>query len=162
MTVLLTTQEQALLRGWISHLGWSLLGQLYLNAADITETRQTVLTLRQRLAAKARHCRRPDLSSFWLAERRPGAEWADQAERALQNLMAWSEPQPARSDAVTQWFADRLAVKLRNAGLTTLEQVIAWRAKGWQSIPKLGRHSAQIIERFLKSHAASLSLGAMI
>jgi integrase len=159
---LLTIQEQSLIRGWIAHLGWPMLGQLYLNDPDIAETRQTVLLLRQRLALKARRCRRPDLSAFWLAERRPGAEWAGKAERALRNLLEWPEPQPARGDPVDQWFADRLAVKLSAAGLATLEDLIDRRGRAgpswWQSIPNLGGHSAQTIERFLKAHAEPLGL----
>ena len=39
MAAVLNLKEQALLRGWMNHLGWPLLGQLYLDGADLAATR---------------------------------------------------------------------------------------------------------------------------
>ena len=96
----MNSQEQALLRGWMNLLGWPLLGQLYLDGADIATTRQTVQALRQRLALKARHLGLPELADFWLKERLNGEDWLKKAEAGLRTLLEAQEPQPALDDSV--------------------------------------------------------------
>jgi len=158
----LNNQEQALLRGWMNLLGWPLLGQLYLDGADIATTRQTVQALRQRLALKARHLGLPELADFWLEERLVGEDWVRKAEAGLRTLLETPEPQPSLDDSVTLWFPDRVADKLHAQGLDTLRAVIAFRQQQgkswWQGLPNFGIQCAQNVERFLKIHASALGL----
>ena len=162
MPALLNNHEQALLRGWMNRLGWPLLGQLYLDGADVGATRQTVQALRQRLALKAQHLGREELANFWLKERLEGEVWIKQAESGLSSLLNAPEPQPALTDSVSQWFPKQLASKLQANQMETLQAIVSFRHRHgklwWQSLPKFGIHSAQVVERLLRLHAAGLGL----
>ncbi len=143
-------------------LGWPLLGQLYLDGADIATTRQTVLALRQRLALKARHLGLPKLADFWLKERLDGEAWIKQAEEGLRTLLETPEPLPSVEDSVTRWFPGQIADKLHGQGMDTLRSVVAFRQQHgkswWQTLPNFGIQSAQTVERFLIIHASALGL----
>ncbi|MCX7112164.1 MAG: tyrosine-type recombinase/integrase [Proteobacteria bacterium] len=162
MAALLDNQEQALLRGWMNRLGWPLLGQLYLDGADTVEVRQKTQALRQRLALKAQHLGLPELASFWLNERLDGEAWIKQAEAGLTTLLDTPDPLPSLGDGVARWFPQPIAGKLQAHGLDTLQALVAFRQRlgnlWWQSVPKLGSHSAKTVGRLLKIHATSLGL----
>ncbi len=162
MPALLNNQEQALLRGWMNRLGWPLLGQLYLDGAEIGETRQKVQALRQRLSLKAQHLGMEELAGFWLNERLEGEVWIKQAESGLSSLMDAPEPQPVLTDSVSQWFPKRIANKLQACGMGTLQAIVTFRQHHgklwWQSLPHLGSQSAQMVERLLRLHAGILGL----
>jgi len=153
---LLNSQEQALLRGWMNHLGWPLLGQLYLDGADIAVTREKVLGLRRRLALRARQSRLPAGEAFWLAERQAGQAWLAQAAESLALLLDTPAPAPALDDPVAQWLPGPSARKLQLASIDTLEALAALcREKGrrwWQGLPGFGATAARQVEAFLSVH----------
>jgi integrase len=158
MASLLNPKEQALLRGWMNGLGWPLLGKLYLDGADMVATRQAVAALRQRLSVRARQCGLGQWEAFWQKERGTGEAWMAEAQAGLATLLESPEPTPNADDSVARWFAAPVAKKLEAANLATLAAVAAARQNQgrfwWRELPSFGSHSAQIIERFLKSHAA--------
>jgi len=162
MAALLNPKELALLRGWMNHLGWPLLGQLYLDGAGIAATRQAVLALCRRLAWRARHCRMPELAAFWSGERKGGADWLAQAEAGLGLLLASPCPVPALSDPLAQWLEPRPVRKLQAAGLDSVGDLAGLRRQRgrlwWQAVPGLGARSARQAEDFLRSHANVLGL----
>ena len=146
----------------MNRLGWPLLGQLYLDGADIALTRQTVLALRQRLAVRARRLDLAELASFWLNERMDGEIWLRQAETGLSTLLESPDPLPALEDGVGRWFPAPVAKKLQTQGMGTLQAVAAFRQRQgqywWRSLPNFGNHTAHSVERFLKTHASILGL----
>jgi integrase len=156
MALLLDPRELALLRGWMNHLGWPLLGQLYLDGADIAASREAVSGLRRRLALRARQSGRPALEAFWLAERKAGAAWLGQAEAGLAELLDAPAPAPAPDDPVGRWLADGPARKLQAAGVATLGDLAGWcreRGRGWRK--GLGA-AAREVEAFLRLHGHCL------
>ncbi len=165
MAELLNAKEQALLRGWMNQLGWPLLGQLYLDGADLAAARQAAFSLRQRLALRARQSNRPDLEAFWNKDRQAGESWLKQAEAYLRELLESPPPRPVPVDKVERWFTPRLANKLRGHGLETLEDLLELRQRlgkaWWKILPKFGAHSAQAVEQFLNAHADHLPATAL-
>jgi len=160
MASLLNLQEQALLRGWMNHLGWPLLGQLYLDGADIAVTRETILGLRRRLARKARQAGWPEWETFWLAERKAGESWLGQAMEGLRVLLDSPDRAPALDDPVALWLGDKPVGKLHAAGITRLAELAALcREKGrswWKGLPGFGPRSVRQVEDFLRVHGRAL------
>jgi site-specific recombinase XerD len=153
--------ELALLRGWIAQLGWPLLGQLYLDGADITTTRQAVRQLRQRMAERARQGQQPAWEVFWRAERGTDVAWQRQAERALQGVLALPSSLPQPTDTLARWLAPQTAQKLMAAQLLTWQAVLDRRSQHgrgwWRGVPGLGASAARQVEQFLQSHPSLAS-----
>lgn len=162
MSVLLNPNEQALLRGWMQHLGWPLLGQLYADGADIATTRRAVAALRQRLATRAKQCDQPALAAFWSSERQANSTWQVQADMHLRRLLDLPPPLPNADDAISRWLDDKPARALQAAGMTTLAALLARRqTQGrcwWRAVAGFGAQSARQVDAFFSRHADALHL----
>ena len=70
------------------------------------------------------------------------------------------EPVPAPADAVGRWFRPRLTAALRGEDVGTLGELLATiRVRGpawWRAVPRVGSGRAEVLERWLRRHAATL------
>ncbi|WP_206335361.1 phage integrase family protein, partial [Pseudomonas viridiflava] len=70
------------------------------------------------------------------------------------------EPVPAPADEVGRWFRPRLTAALRGEEVRTLGELLATiRVRGpawWRAVPRVGRGRAEVLERWLRRHAATL------
>lgn len=151
----LNPRDTALLRGWIEHLPYPVLAQLYLDTDDALSARQRIQALRQRLAIKAQRLGRPELAPLF-ADEPPAAAltaWQKKVQAALAWLAPRPEPVPQPADPVAAWFAPRTAQALVAAGLACIGDLQAARAahgrRWWRRYPGLGPAAARTVEACL-------------
>jgi hypothetical protein len=131
---------------------------------DLTEHQaiQRILALRDRLVQFALQHDRPDIAEMFEALRGRSDAGMTRRVDALSSIEQLGQGRPLPSHQVSLWFGPSLARRLTAAGIRTIADVTELaNRKGsgwWRHVPRIGRHSAEIIVRWLGTQAAQTTL----
>lgn len=158
----MNTNQSALIRGWIQGVGWDVLGELYLDEAERTDTIRAVRQLRESLAGKAKRLGMDADAKLWEQEREYSQDWIKQALESVKVLQSKSDPKPQLDDPLSRWIPTGTISKLvgiRVKSLRDLADFINSRGGSWwKTIPNLGQKSAETIHNFFTSSESDLGI----
>jgi len=116
---------------------------------------QRILALRDRLVQFALQHDRPDIAEMFEALRGRSDTGMTRRVEALSSIEQLGQGRPLPSHQVSLWFGPSLARRLAAAGIRTVADLtdLANRkgSSWWRHIPRIGRHSAETIIRWLGS-----------
>ncbi|KWR71503.1 MAG: recombinase XerD [Burkholderiaceae bacterium] len=131
---------------------------------DLTEHQaiQRILALRDRLVQFALQHDRPDIAEMFEALRGRSDAGMTRRVDALTSIEQLGQGRPLPGHQVSLWFGPSLSRRLMAAGIRTIADMtdLANR-KGsgwWRHVPRIGRHSAEIIVRWLGTQSAQTAL----
>ncbi len=154
--------QNALIRGWIQGVGWDVLGELYLDEAERTDTIRAVRQLRESLASKAKRLGMDAHAKLWEQEREYSQDWIKKALESVKVLQSKSDPKPLLDDPLSRWIPTGTATKLVGLKLNSLRDLanfINSRGVGWwKTMPNLGQQSAETLHNFFASFEADLGI----
>lgn len=154
--------HSAILRGWIQGVSWDTLTELYLHDTEQTTVIRLVRELRKNLSLKAQRLDMAQHASFWQQERHYGKDWTKTALDSFQTLQSLTDPAPQLKHACQLWLSTAVAAKLASMDIHCLQDLIHYinthGENWWQTIPRLGKHSAQQIINFIESQQQLLGI----
>ncbi|MDP3334656.1 MAG: phage integrase family protein [Methylococcaceae bacterium] len=138
----MNNNQSALIRGWIQGVGWDVLGELYLDEAERTDTIRAVRQLRESLASKAKRLGMGADAKLWEQEREYSQDWIKNALESVKVLQSKSDPKPQLDDPLSRWIPTGTISKLvgiRVKSLRDLANFINSRGGSWwKTIPNEG------------------------
>ena len=156
--------ELAALRSWYEGVPARQAVDRYLSdrrAAGVS-SRGLLSRTRHRLALLAQRRHRPDLAALFAHPVSERVKHARPVLLAIETLRALPVPSPLVTDAVEAWLPSRAARALRNAGITTLADVVARRVqhrRWWAGILGFGAAAAAGVELLFAENEGLLQRG---
>ncbi len=127
---------------------------------DLTEHQaiQRILALRDRLVQFALQHDRPDIAEMFEALRGRSDAGMSRRVEALSSIEQLGQGRPLPTHQVSLWFGPSLARRLLAAELHTIADVVSLAnrrgSSWWRHVPRIGRHSAETIVRWLGNQQA--------
>lgn len=127
---------------------------------DLTEHQavQRILALRDRLVQFALQHDRPDIAEMFEALRGRSDAGMSRRVEALSSIEQLGQGRPLPTHQVSLWFGPSLARRLVAAELHTIADLVGLAnrrgSSWWRHVPRIGRHSAETIVRWLGNQQA--------
>lgn len=122
---------------------------------------QRILALRDRLVQFALQHDRPDIAAMFEALRGRSDAGMTRRVDALSSIEQLGQGRPLPGHQVSLWFGPSLARRLAGGGVRTIADLTALAnrrgSSWWRAVPRIGRQSAEIITRWLRSQHAEIA-----
>jgi len=156
-----TRNDWAALRSYCLNLPFATIARLYYTEDSepvVYGLEKYLIAMRDDLVERAT-LNNPHLAKS-LQHARQGGKMTDAALRILRNAADIPAPVPHPTQPLTLWLKPKTVTALQHEPIVTLADLIGLierRGSGWwRSIPRIGCLRAQVVERWLRTHAATL------